>query len=147
MTIIRWMRRTTTGRCRIWVNRVTLTTRHSLPVFPEQQTSAAPVGMSQTCHQRTHAPQKIASLFDHLVGDSDQRRRYFYVKPWLLELYDEVELALRISSTILNSRRQQDLPTGRWQLRQGYWWSRLLRRRWLPGMNDRICEPISEIGR
>jgi hypothetical protein len=34
------------------INRVTLTAHRSLPVFPEQQTSAAPVGMSQRCHER-----------------------------------------------------------------------------------------------
>jgi hypothetical protein len=45
-----------------------------------------------------------------------------------------------------NSRRQQNLPTSGWQLREGYrrcwlWW-----RRWLLRMNDRIGEPIGEIG-
>ena len=34
MTIIRWMRRTTTGRCRIWVIRVTLTARHHFRSSP-----------------------------------------------------------------------------------------------------------------
>jgi hypothetical protein len=33
------------------------------------------IGMSQTCQQRTHAQQQIASSFDHLVGTGEQRRR------------------------------------------------------------------------
>jgi len=41
-------------------SRLTLTVRRTLPVFPHEQTSAAPVGMSQRCHNRTHAPQQTA---------------------------------------------------------------------------------------
>jgi hypothetical protein len=37
------------------VNRVALTVRRTLPVFPYEQTSAAPVGMSQRCQQATSA--------------------------------------------------------------------------------------------
>jgi hypothetical protein len=37
------------GRCRSWVNRVTLTARRSLPVFPDKQTFSGSVGMSQKC--------------------------------------------------------------------------------------------------
>jgi hypothetical protein len=51
-------------------------TGESLPVFPYEQTPAAPVRMSQKCHKRTHAPQQTASLFDHLVGTAEQRWRY-----------------------------------------------------------------------
>src|ERR1700676_195147 len=61
--------------CRIWVKIATLTARRSLPVFPYEQTSAAPVGMSQRCQEETHAPQQTASLFDHLVGASKDRLR------------------------------------------------------------------------
>ncbi len=32
------------------VNRVALTVRRTLPVFPYEQTSATTVGMSQKCH-------------------------------------------------------------------------------------------------
>lgn len=34
----------------------------------DKQTYQGPVGMSQRCHQRTHAPQQIVSLFDHLIS-------------------------------------------------------------------------------
>jgi hypothetical protein len=35
-----------------WVKRIGLMMRRSLPVFTYEQTSAAPVGMSQTCQNR-----------------------------------------------------------------------------------------------
>src|SRR6202048_3539756 len=42
---------------------------------PDKQTFSARVGMSQTCHEETHAAQQIASLFDHLVGAGEKRWR------------------------------------------------------------------------
>jgi hypothetical protein len=41
------------GRCLIRVIRVGWTMRRLFPVFPNQQTSATPVGMSQRCHEPT----------------------------------------------------------------------------------------------
>jgi hypothetical protein len=35
--------------CLSWVNRVILTVRRSLLVFPNNRTSSVPVGMSQKC--------------------------------------------------------------------------------------------------
>jgi hypothetical protein len=43
--------------------------RRSLPVFHYEQTSAASVGMSQTCHFRTHALQQIATMFEAPVEE------------------------------------------------------------------------------
>jgi hypothetical protein len=48
MTIIRWMRRTTTGRCRIWVKTGPDDPEAGLPKYPRKQTFLAS-GMSQTC--------------------------------------------------------------------------------------------------
>jgi hypothetical protein len=50
------------SECRIWVNRVILTMRRSLPVYPDKQTFLEPVGMSQKCHNRTHAPHKALAI-------------------------------------------------------------------------------------
>src|SRR5439155_24233292 len=62
------------------VKSAVLTFGRLLPVFPDKQTFSKSVGMSQRCHQETHAPQQPASLFDHLVGASRQRRRQFEPK-------------------------------------------------------------------
>jgi hypothetical protein len=73
MTIIRWMRRTTTGRCRIWVIRVVFTHSRSLPVFPYKQTCRAPTGMSQKCQERK---------FDPRTGNiCRQRKRPMFATP------------------------------------------------------------------
>src|SRR6195256_214210 len=39
--------------------RVVWTVLHSLPVCPNKQTFSVPIGMSQRCQVRTHAPQQI----------------------------------------------------------------------------------------
>ena len=38
-----------------WVNRVTLTVRRLLPVFPDKRTFPESLGMSQRCQNRTHS--------------------------------------------------------------------------------------------
>ena len=42
MTIIRWMRRTTTGRCRIWVINGRYQLEMRRPLFPRKQTWIGP---------------------------------------------------------------------------------------------------------
>jgi hypothetical protein len=54
-----------------WVNRVILTARASLPVYPDKQTFSDSVGMSQRSHQRTHALQQTVASFNHLVGATE----------------------------------------------------------------------------
>jgi hypothetical protein len=51
----------------LWVIRVVLTARPSLPVYPDERTSSEPVGMSERCHER-----KWPTSFDHLVGAGEQ---------------------------------------------------------------------------
>ena len=65
----------THGRTIHWVKSADLSIGPSLPVFPDDRTSSVSVGMSQTCHEQTHAPQQFIRLFDHLVGASKQRGR------------------------------------------------------------------------
>src|SRR5882724_144904 len=57
------------------VNRAGLTFGQPLPVYPGQRTLSDRLGRSVSCQQETHAPQQTASLFDHHVGTSEQRRR------------------------------------------------------------------------
>src|SRR5216684_6011105 len=58
----------------IWVNRVVLTVRCSLPVYPDERTSSEPVGMSQRCHFRTKCLAAKRGLFDQFVSDAEQIR-------------------------------------------------------------------------
>jgi hypothetical protein len=44
-------------------------------LVPRQRTCGGCSAISVSCHFRTHAPQQ-RTLFDHLVGDSEQRRWY-----------------------------------------------------------------------
>ena len=49
-------------RLPFWIKSATLTARRSLSIFPYEQTSAAPVGMSERCQFQ------INSSSSHLVG-------------------------------------------------------------------------------
>jgi len=55
------------GQCRCWVIRDQFGTFAQSPLYPQHRTSAKRAGTSVSCHNRTHASQQAASLFDHLV--------------------------------------------------------------------------------
>jgi hypothetical protein len=42
--------------------------RRQLPIYPNEQTFSASVGMSQKCHKLTHAPQQKGGPIGHTVG-------------------------------------------------------------------------------
>jgi hypothetical protein len=69
----------TAGR-RLWVIRVGLPLCLPLPVCPDERTSTDRPAWSVSCHEETHAPQQIGSLFDHVVGAGEQHRWYFEAK-------------------------------------------------------------------
>jgi hypothetical protein len=46
------------------------------PLLIAQRTQLGHRGMSEKCQLQTHAPQQTGSLFDHLVGSREERRRY-----------------------------------------------------------------------
>jgi len=54
--------------------------RACCPVLPQEQTSLLRAGTSVSCHFRTHALQQTASLFDDLVGESEQLRWQFWAE-------------------------------------------------------------------
>jgi len=53
-----------------------ITRQYRCPLYPQKRTSPGAVAMSALCQKQTHAAQQNG-LFDHLVGASRQRRRYF----------------------------------------------------------------------
>jgi hypothetical protein len=54
------------------VKRVVLTTRRSLPIYPDKQTFSGSVGMSQRCQLRSSARCPISDI--HRIGGSDASR-------------------------------------------------------------------------
>jgi hypothetical protein len=48
----------------------------SCPLYPQEQTFADRAVMSALCQQRTHALRQKSFLFDHLVGQREQRGRH-----------------------------------------------------------------------
>src|ERR1700735_3888837 len=55
----------------LWVNRVALTARRSLPALPDQQTFSGLFGMSQKCHSRHFA---IANFIEKASQLYEQKR-------------------------------------------------------------------------
>src|SRR5258705_9441722 len=62
------------------------------PFYPQKRTSSGCCRMSVWCHNRTHASQQTASLFDHLVRTKQQRRRHLKSKCLrIFHINDELE--------------------------------------------------------
>ena len=54
----------------------TFAVQSACPLYPRKRTCAVQLGMSAMGQEQTHAAQQTASLFDHLVGAGEQRRRH-----------------------------------------------------------------------
>jgi hypothetical protein len=70
------------GHGRLWVKRVGLTMRRSLPDFTCERTSAAPVGMSQKCQLRTRRDSALTNPESALVHRLPPRATLRYDTSW-----------------------------------------------------------------
>src|SRR5262249_42213161 len=61
-------------RCPLWVKSGHRSMSASCPLYPRKRTLELSRGMSGLCQKRTKCIAANGSLFDHLVGASDQRR-------------------------------------------------------------------------
>ena len=67
-----------------------------LPPYLRKRTQLGHRGMSQKCHEETHAPQQNLKLFDHLTDDGKRLRRHIDAKRTrYLEVHDEFEFSRR----------------------------------------------------
>src|SRR5262249_9715678 len=62
--------------CPLWVISGHVRCKRPCPLCPRKRTCAVHWPMSALGQKRTHAPQQNTSLFNHLVGASEQCRRY-----------------------------------------------------------------------
>jgi hypothetical protein len=92
-----------TRQCPLWVIRVALTVRRTLPVFLYEQTSTAPVGnvskvpiavMERTSRDVSKVPTHDINSFNHFIGAQGEVRRNLNADFLCgFQIYDEFELA------------------------------------------------------
>jgi hypothetical protein len=73
MTIIRWMRRTTTGRCRIWVKNGPDALETGCLFYPQKQTSLATLPTSISSPGVRPALNAIVIMTERHVVDQHER--------------------------------------------------------------------------